>query len=115
MEKILRVQPNVKKLYLLLRAADHKSAIHRLHNEVWLLSLLPMMIDFSFLTFPNFLFPSFFSALFDAEKLFPSFKLISSFFFSVKFVVTQAESLPFAYVFESFLSFPFSSKTSVKT
>ncbi|XP_021279352.1 fatty acyl-CoA reductase 3-like [Herrania umbratica] len=33
-EKILRVQPNVKKLYLLLRAADHKSAIHRLHNEI---------------------------------------------------------------------------------
>ncbi|KAK8481059.1 hypothetical protein V6N11_068424 [Hibiscus sabdariffa] len=32
-EKILRVQPNVKKLYLLLRAADHKSATHRLHNE----------------------------------------------------------------------------------
>ncbi|KAL1155233.1 hypothetical protein V6Z11_A08G010300 [Gossypium hirsutum] len=33
-EKILRVQPNVKKFYLLLRAADHKSAIHRLHNEI---------------------------------------------------------------------------------
>lgn len=33
-EKILRVQPNVKKLYLLLRASDHKSAIHRLHNEI---------------------------------------------------------------------------------
>ncbi|GMI89008.1 FATTY ACID REDUCTASE 3, ECERIFERUM 4 [Hibiscus trionum] len=33
-EKILRVQPNVKKLYLLVRAADHKSAIHRLHNEI---------------------------------------------------------------------------------
>ncbi|XVF19737.1 hypothetical protein REPUB_Repub11eG0136700 [Reevesia pubescens] len=33
-EKILRVQPNVKKLYLLLRAADQKSAIHRLHNEI---------------------------------------------------------------------------------
>ncbi|XVF69147.1 hypothetical protein PTKIN_Ptkin11bG0057500 [Pterospermum kingtungense] len=33
-EKILRVQPNVKKIYLLLRAADHKSAIHRLHNEI---------------------------------------------------------------------------------
>ncbi|OMO70207.1 Male sterility, NAD-binding protein [Corchorus capsularis] len=33
-EKILRVQPNVKKLYLLLRAADDKSAIHRLHNEI---------------------------------------------------------------------------------
>ncbi|XP_022752581.1 fatty acyl-CoA reductase 3-like [Durio zibethinus] len=33
-EKILRVQPNVKKLYLLLRAADHKSAIQRLHHEI---------------------------------------------------------------------------------
>ncbi|XP_039048615.1 alcohol-forming fatty acyl-CoA reductase-like [Hibiscus syriacus] len=33
-EKILRVQPNAKKLYLLLRAADHKSAVHRLHNEI---------------------------------------------------------------------------------
>ncbi|KAA8550177.1 hypothetical protein F0562_001861 [Nyssa sinensis] len=33
-EKILRVQPNVKKLYLLLRAADTKSATQRLHNEV---------------------------------------------------------------------------------
>lgn len=34
LEKILRVQPNVKKLYLLLRAADAKSATHRLNNEV---------------------------------------------------------------------------------
>ncbi|XP_057456000.1 fatty acyl-CoA reductase 3-like [Lotus japonicus] len=34
LEKILRVQPNVKKLYLLLRAADAKSAAHRLHNEI---------------------------------------------------------------------------------
>ncbi|XVE79281.1 hypothetical protein DITRI_Ditri14bG0045200 [Diplodiscus trichospermus] len=33
-EKILRVKPNMKKLYLLLRAADHKSAVHRLHNEI---------------------------------------------------------------------------------
>ncbi|KAB1227266.1 Fatty acyl-CoA reductase 3 [Morella rubra] len=33
-EKVLRVQPNVKKLYLLLRAADAKSATHRLHNEI---------------------------------------------------------------------------------
>ncbi|KAG8655121.1 hypothetical protein MANES_04G005400v8 [Manihot esculenta] len=33
-EKILREQPNVKKLYLLLRAADAKSASQRLHNEV---------------------------------------------------------------------------------
>ncbi|KAI4334259.1 hypothetical protein L6164_018970 [Bauhinia variegata] len=33
-EKILRVQPNVKKFYLLLRAPDIKSAAHRLHNEI---------------------------------------------------------------------------------
>ncbi|GLT63856.1 hypothetical protein SLA2020_363880 [Shorea laevis] len=33
-EKILRVQPNVKKLYLLLRASDVKSATQRLHNEI---------------------------------------------------------------------------------
>ncbi|KAH0715457.1 hypothetical protein KY284_008362 [Solanum tuberosum] len=33
-EKILRVQPNVKKLYLLLRAADDKSAMQRFNNEV---------------------------------------------------------------------------------
>ncbi|KAM1394026.1 hypothetical protein ACFX1Q_029944 [Malus domestica] len=33
-EKILRVQPNVKKLYLLLRAPDTKSATQRLNNEI---------------------------------------------------------------------------------
>ncbi|KDP42371.1 hypothetical protein JCGZ_01947 [Jatropha curcas] len=33
-EKILRVQPNVQKLYLLLRAADAKSASQRFHNEI---------------------------------------------------------------------------------
>lgn len=33
-EKILRVQPNVKKLYLLLRAADSKSALQRLNSEM---------------------------------------------------------------------------------
>ncbi|KAK4482691.1 hypothetical protein RD792_009858 [Penstemon davidsonii] len=33
-EKILRVQPNVKKLYLLLRAPDSNSALHRFNNEV---------------------------------------------------------------------------------
>ncbi|KAG6761760.1 hypothetical protein POTOM_034993 [Populus tomentosa] len=33
-EKILRVQPNVKKFYLLLRAADAKSANERLRDEV---------------------------------------------------------------------------------
>lgn len=35
-EKVLRVQPNVKKLYLLLRAADAKSATQRFHNEVYI-------------------------------------------------------------------------------
>ncbi|KAL2331939.1 hypothetical protein Fmac_019520 [Flemingia macrophylla] len=33
-EKILRVQPNVKKLYLLLRAKDTESATQRLHTEI---------------------------------------------------------------------------------
>ncbi|XP_022943507.1 fatty acyl-CoA reductase 3-like [Cucurbita moschata] len=33
-EKILRVQPNVKKLYLLLRAANEMIALERFHNEV---------------------------------------------------------------------------------
>ncbi|KAL5583149.1 hypothetical protein UlMin_015591 [Ulmus minor] len=33
-EKILRVQPNVKKLYLLLRASDSNSANQRMHSEV---------------------------------------------------------------------------------
>ncbi|XP_062172815.1 fatty acyl-CoA reductase 3-like [Alnus glutinosa] len=33
-EKILRVQPNVKRLYLLIRASDVASATQRLHNEV---------------------------------------------------------------------------------
>ncbi|KAK1429193.1 hypothetical protein QVD17_11397 [Tagetes erecta] len=32
-EKILRVQPNVKKLYLLIRAPDDKSALQRFNNE----------------------------------------------------------------------------------
>lgn len=33
-EKILREQPNVKKLYLLLRAADTNSAMLRFNTEV---------------------------------------------------------------------------------
>ncbi|MFS8011593.1 putative alcohol-forming fatty acyl-CoA reductase [Helianthus anomalus] len=32
-EKILRVQPNVKKLYLLVRASDTKSALQRFNKE----------------------------------------------------------------------------------
>ncbi|KAM7528099.1 hypothetical protein LguiB_031509 [Lonicera macranthoides] len=33
-EKILRIQPNVKKLYLLIRTTDAKSAARRLHDEI---------------------------------------------------------------------------------
>jgi fatty acyl-CoA reductase len=33
-EKILRIQPKVKKLFLLLRAADNESAMQRFHSEV---------------------------------------------------------------------------------
>ncbi|XP_043687312.1 fatty acyl-CoA reductase 3-like isoform X2 [Telopea speciosissima] len=33
-EKVLRVQPNIKRLYLLLRAPDTESAVERLHKEV---------------------------------------------------------------------------------
>ncbi|GJY62594.1 fatty acyl-CoA reductase 3-like protein [Tanacetum coccineum] len=32
-EKILRVQPNIKKLFLLIRASDPNSAIRRFHSE----------------------------------------------------------------------------------
>ncbi|KAK1441622.1 hypothetical protein QVD17_07662 [Tagetes erecta] len=32
-EKILRVQPNIKKLFLLIRASDANSALHRFHSE----------------------------------------------------------------------------------
>ncbi|KAK9070707.1 hypothetical protein SSX86_011109 [Deinandra increscens subsp. villosa] len=33
-EKILRTQPSIKKLFLLIRAPDQNSAVHRLHSEV---------------------------------------------------------------------------------
>ncbi|XP_039014242.1 fatty acyl-CoA reductase 8-like [Hibiscus syriacus] len=33
-EKILRLQPDVNKLYLLVRASDEKSATQRLYNEI---------------------------------------------------------------------------------
>ncbi|KAK9927289.1 hypothetical protein M0R45_024480 [Rubus argutus] len=33
-EKILRVQPDVKKLYLLIRASGANSATQRMHNEI---------------------------------------------------------------------------------
>lgn len=34
LEKILRVQPNIRKIYVHLRAVDDKSAMHRLNTEV---------------------------------------------------------------------------------
>jgi len=39
-EKILRVQPNVKKLYLLLRAKDSESAAQRFSTEVMNICIL---------------------------------------------------------------------------
>ena len=33
-EKILRIQPDLKKLYLLLRASDPEAATQRMHDEV---------------------------------------------------------------------------------
>lgn len=38
-EKILRVRPNVKKLYLLVRAADSDSAAQRFWNELYHLNV----------------------------------------------------------------------------
>lgn len=35
LEKILRVQPNVKKIYVLIRASDVQSATLRFYNEVF--------------------------------------------------------------------------------
>lgn len=35
-ERVLRLQPNLKRLYLLVRASDNKAAKQRLHNEVYL-------------------------------------------------------------------------------
>jgi hypothetical protein len=37
MEKMLRVQPNVKKIYLLSRTPGAKSASQRLQNEVYII------------------------------------------------------------------------------
>lgn len=39
-EKLLRVQPEVKRLFLLIRAADAASAAQRLQNEVDFFELL---------------------------------------------------------------------------
>ncbi|KAL4295864.1 hypothetical protein GQ457_12G027470 [Hibiscus cannabinus] len=44
-EKILRLQPNVKKLYLLLRASDDKSATQRLHDEIISTELFRVLRD----------------------------------------------------------------------
>ncbi|RDY01931.1 Fatty acyl-CoA reductase 3, partial [Mucuna pruriens] len=44
-EKVLRVQPNVKKLYLLLRATDAQSATQRLHNEIIRKDLFRLLKD----------------------------------------------------------------------
>ncbi|KAG7603089.1 Fatty acyl-CoA reductase 1 [Arabidopsis thaliana] len=42
-EKILRLQPNVKKIYLLLRASDEKSAMQRLRSEVMEIDLFKVL------------------------------------------------------------------------
>ncbi|GMJ10711.1 fatty acid reductase 1 [Hibiscus trionum] len=44
-EKILRLQPNVNKLYLLLRALDDKSATQRLHDEIISTGLFRVLRD----------------------------------------------------------------------
>ncbi|KAK4286358.1 hypothetical protein QN277_002921 [Acacia crassicarpa] len=43
LEKVLRVQPNVKKFYLLLRASDNISATHRLNNEITVTALFRLL------------------------------------------------------------------------
>lgn len=55
-EKILRVQPNVKKLYLLLRAQDNNAALQRFNNEVFiyfLFVLRPLKFDLFEFTYGN--------------------------------------------------------------
>ncbi|KAJ8568464.1 hypothetical protein K7X08_027997 [Anisodus acutangulus] len=53
-EKILRVQPNVKKLYLLLRAADEKSAMQRFNTEVVAKDLFKVLREKSGANFTTF-------------------------------------------------------------
>lgn len=36
-EKILRTEPDVGKMYLLIKAKNNQAAMERLQNEVWLL------------------------------------------------------------------------------
>ena len=43
-EKILRVQPKVKRLYLLVRASDNESATQRFREEVSQLSIFNSLI-----------------------------------------------------------------------
>ncbi|XP_022854799.1 alcohol-forming fatty acyl-CoA reductase-like [Olea europaea var. sylvestris] len=54
-EKILRVQPNVKKLYLLLRAGDTKSALSRFNNEVISKDLFGVLKDQRGANFTSFI------------------------------------------------------------
>ncbi|XP_072080841.1 probable fatty acyl-CoA reductase 4 [Arachis hypogaea] len=44
-EKILRVQPNIKRLYLVVRASNPHIAVQRLHNEVFEKKLFKMQKD----------------------------------------------------------------------
>jgi hypothetical protein len=53
-EKILRLQPKVKRLYLLLRDIENHSATHRFHNEVLNSVCLFLFFFFSFLDTPNY-------------------------------------------------------------
>ncbi|XP_061342398.1 fatty acyl-CoA reductase 3-like [Gastrolobium bilobum] len=54
-EKILRVQPHVKKLYLLLRATDAESATRRLHNEIIRKDLFRLLKENHGAKFNNFI------------------------------------------------------------
>ncbi|KVH90680.1 Fatty acyl-CoA reductase [Cynara cardunculus var. scolymus] len=54
-EKILRVQPNVKKLYLLIRAADAKSALQRFNTEAVAKDLFKLLKEKHGTNLQNFL------------------------------------------------------------
>ncbi|XP_071701345.1 fatty acyl-CoA reductase 3-like [Rutidosis leptorrhynchoides] len=54
-EKILRVQPNVKKLYLLIRVVDAKSALQRFNTEVVSKDLFAVLKEKYDTNFQNFL------------------------------------------------------------
>ncbi|CAL0333983.1 unnamed protein product [Lupinus luteus] len=55
-EKVLRVQPNVKKLYLLLRAKDTESATRRLQNEIIQKDLFRLLKENHGAKFNSFIF-----------------------------------------------------------